>query len=249
MKRFSLIQNKRKYKILLVIIFIFTMSIYSFNWFTAGFEDSHQIKTCVILESWFELMKVASLLDIIFSIILPFLLIFIASVLIIYRLAHYRKISQNRNTNNRESTTNFILNNINETSLQSHVFNETPSQIRRKRHLTTKTTKAYLLVAVSFVILHMPIVICKIRYIFKLIKETLYPKHIEMELELDHLEELIERITSYIYYLNFSFNFFLHVFDFSNIKRKIIRYIRELQMKHKNKNNINESATNVYYEY
>jgi hypothetical protein len=241
MKRFS----KRNYKVLLVLIFIFTMGIYSYNWITAGFEDSHQTKTCVILESWFELMKVASLLDIIFSIILPFSLIFIASVLIIYRLARYRRISHNRNTNNRESTTNFILNNINETSLQSCVFNETPSQIKRKRHLTTKTTKAYLLVAVSFIILHMPIVICKIRYIYKLIKETLYPKHIEMELESDHLEELIERITSYIYYLNFSFNFFLHVFDFSNIKRKIIFYIRELQMKHSGQNKNNESATNL----
>lgn len=116
-----------------------------------------------------------------------------------------------------------------------------PFMSKRKKTYS-KTTRTLMLVSSVFLALHLPIAICKIIYY---ISEPIVHHYDNFEARLqnpsngtnqtisvknihtNNLEEVIERITCYIYYFNFSLNFFLYTFNKSNFKKVLFSAFRK----------------------
>jgi len=80
--------------------------------------------------------------------------------------------------------------------------------------------------------LHFPIAICKIWYFLKSTTNQEYEPasnstSSEVTLEANPIEEIIERITCYLYYLNFSLNFFLYNLNGSQFRAQLLGLFRK----------------------
>lgn len=76
----------------------------------------------------------------------------------------------------------------------------------------SKTTRMLIIISVTFLLLHSPIAYSKLSYLFQNTSDQSISEY-----DHDH-DETMERITCYIYYLNFSLNFFLYTLSGSNFR-------------------------------
>ncbi len=132
------------------------------------------------------------------------------------------------------------LNEINE-HIRSGSFNSKIEIIRRKK-VYWRMTHILLAITTSFLILNFPFCFLKLRYFirgFASITKTAPHAHstnqtttleyknvtpvnqFKESMDASQIDELIERVTYYIYYLNFSINFILFAFSVSKSKLKI----------------------------
>jgi len=84
LKRCSWLYNKR----FIFCMIFFTLTFHSFALLTSGVEPVHQngIISCVTLLKWFNYMNIFALIDMILTIFIPFLFVFVLNLLIIHKL-------------------------------------------------------------------------------------------------------------------------------------------------------------------
>jgi hypothetical protein len=132
------------------------------------------------------------------------------------------------------------INEINE-HIRSGSFNSKIEIIRRKK-VYWRMTHILLAITTSFLILNFPFCFLKLRYFIRgfasITKTAPHPHSTNQTTTLEYknvtpvnqfkesmdasqIDELIERVTYYIYYLNFSINFILFAFSVSKSKLKI----------------------------
>ena len=133
------------------------------------------------------------------------------------------KIPNNSCTTTTTSTTTAIMNTVHSRTLSR-------LELMRKR-INCHKTKTLLVLSICFLVLHLPITICKIVYVKTTVEELLDRDYYNSSssnsgdaatVTDDALQNLIERIAYYIYYVNFSLNFFLHIRNFGRVKRRAL---------------------------
>lgn len=117
-----------------------------------------------------------------------------------------------------------IENKLNSKIEKIDVFKNSQNKINLVQHITkageakrlqkySRTTRMLLIVSTTFLLLHMPIAGCKAWYF---VKSSFIKTHSGTDLrsfEISSSEEVLERLSCYIYYLNFSLNFFLYALN------------------------------------
>jgi hypothetical protein len=113
----------------------------------------------------------------------------------------------------------------------------------RKSKSSYETTKTLIMVSTAFLILNSPMHLCKTYYFFKkkfsntfqtfstnsLTNSTKNTQLTDLyEIETNHLEEIIERITCFIYYINYALNFFLYSFNLYNFRENILAVFKKI---------------------
>ncbi|CAF1030706.1 unnamed protein product, partial [Brachionus calyciflorus] len=115
------------------------------------------------------------------------------------------------------------------------IVNHLPKTVEiRRLQKYSRTTRMLLIVSTTFLILHIPIAICKAWYFIKsYIRQTKNDSSIH--LETSSSEEILERLSCYIYYLNFSSNFFLYTLNGPKFRKAIRNLLKIKQNSHHNK--------------
>jgi hypothetical protein len=85
MSKYQTSQTKKMY-VYIIGPLVVSLMLYSFSWITSGLEKVNNKDRCVTKQKWFALAEKLGLFDIFITIFLPFVLIFVASVLISVRL-------------------------------------------------------------------------------------------------------------------------------------------------------------------
>ncbi len=97
----------------------------------------------------------------------------------------------------------------------------------RKLKKYIRSTMILLIISAVFLVLNTPIAFCKMRYSYQFIKLIINKKYFpestntsdySSENSLHPLEETLERISCYMYYMNFSTNFLFYFFGFKRVK-------------------------------
>ena len=181
------------HKICLITITFIGLILYSFNLFATGLQKSYSQEECVPLDFWIYFAKYMTLVDIIATMVLPFILISIINLLIICELSRCKLLySVKKSTSiskERATTVNFIemhsiipisgqlvskLSGKNSYSPKMHslrskscVSTMTVSNMKKRKEVSFKTTKTLLCISTAFLILNGPIATTKIYYLLK----------------------------------------------------------------------------------
>jgi hypothetical protein len=285
-KRYDFCDKSKTIKIIIIII-VFSLIFYSYTLFTSGLDEHN---TCVTLDDWFLQVKVLVLVDIVQTMIVPFIIISIINALIMFKLMNSFKF--NTRSNNRFKGSNIKNRSlqtfeVSEIEIYNSTLNEQTKQILKRqsysinntRHnkpsTNKETTKTLVIIASTFLILNFPIAGTKTFYFFKssststefigaellfqenknietnfsymndllnwsfaslslssenitnlieistdklsnsndsFINKTSFIEALNNQVIFNQKKELLERIASLIYYINFSINFFLYTF-------------------------------------
>ena len=205
-----------KKKSIVVIIIIMSFLFYSYALVTTSVEisDSKEV-ACVPIKKWLSLVKIMSAVDSFLAILIPFILILISNTLVGFKLIDH---------SNRYSS-----------SLKLRVFDQ---HRRKKVRKIPKITKILFCLSSTFLVLNFPIAFLKI---WNFLKSNDFQPSISMtkkdlpmnyhqpneETNQTHSEEIIERIAFYLYYLNFSINFFLFTINESKFSERLWSLFRQ----------------------
>jgi hypothetical protein len=186
------------------------------------------------------------LLDVGITTLIPFILITIINLLIAYKLKKTSKLtSATGSTRNWEEMTIISNQNSNHLITRKH-FNLKIRNRRIRRY--SEATKTLMLISFVFLLLHCPLAVNKCWYFinsdfimvtvnktetmnenqskFTIIQTSNNTTNENQKFELREYEEIFERITCYIFYLNFSLNFFLYTFNKSKFRCIIIKQLK-----------------------
>ncbi len=116
--------------------------------------------------------------------------------------------------------------NINDLALTS-ILDGTLKEKRLKRYF--KSTRMLFAISITFLVLNSPLALCKIRYSLQAIESYFQSKQVSSSKpkpaglinEAHPFEEIIERVTCYLYYLNFTLNFGFYILSGSQFNLKI----------------------------
>lgn len=248
--------SKNKTHFTIIFLILFSLVFYSFTFITSGLDLHGKETNCVTLEVWFQFVTSMVLIDVGITTMIPFCLITFLNLLIAIKLRNMpklevsisanRKISRNllKASNECSVTTNLML------KVNSHCPRLQKKNNRAKAY--TEATKTLLIISLVFLILHFPLATNKVWYfisenISKLDDEILEDysnlndynnnknntvnttalNEMPVKLESSEYEEIFERITCYIFYLNFSLNFFLYTYNKSKFRRIILNSFRK----------------------
>jgi len=232
--KLTTICSKNKTHAILIGLILFALAFYSFSFFTSGIELNGTEKSCVTLAFWFPYMKMIVLGDVLLTTIFPFVIITVINVLIAYKLKKMQKFvvtpSKRPNFDKRVNLNRFLF---------KHHNNK-----RRRIRTYSEVTKTLLVISFVFLTLNFPLALNKLWYcvnenILQTFFKTFPEIHsnlssdsinstadFQIQLESSEYEEIFERITCYIFYLNFSFNFFLYTFNKSKFRELIVKNFR-----------------------
>ncbi len=209
---------------------------------TSGLEShvtksGKQYSQCVTLEKWFNLVRVSVLIDSFITIIIPFVVISTMNFMIamklmkLYKLAKYLSISENRksiSTTNNHPMTNFEMkisaHGKTSNVIELEAFADStivPILSRGQKRLAkyVRSTRILFIISIVFLVLNAPIAVCKIRYSYQAIYLLMMPEDESMaHMKIEPFEETLERVTCYLYYMNFSFNFIFYFLGFRKHK-------------------------------
>jgi hypothetical protein len=234
-------------KAIILVISLTGMTFYSFSLITSGLEVHNSLEACVPREKWLNFVQLMSLLDTIIAIIIPFFIIFITNTLIAGKLMniHIPFCKKKTTAPNSNSTLSTLVLKPNLENLlrvkksctyddrsESMSINLKISNMPNRIKTYSKTTKVLFTISTTYLILHFPIAICKIWYFLKSNQQEFEtPSNntttSEVTLEANPIEEIIERITCYLYYLNFSLNFFLYNLNGSQFRAQLLSLFRK----------------------
>jgi len=153
-------------------------------------------------------------------------------------------------TASTDSFQNFEMATTSNQNINNIVFRKNINPKIRSRNIRrcNEVTKTLMLISFVFLLLHFPLALNKCWYFInsdfrmetnsetELINENqskykqngtkTINQNRNQNFELREYEEIFERITCYIFYLNFSINFFLYTFNKSKFRHIIIKQIR-----------------------
>jgi hypothetical protein len=269
--------NKSITIVIIVTIILFSLIFYSYTFVASGYKETSN-HTCGSLEEWLDSFLSFLLIDAFQTMIIPFIIITISNVLIVYKLMKTMNIcNEYRNMAIRnENNDNNIITTVNNSN---NIINRVNRYQSYRYHLRARkeTTKMLFLITTTFLILNFPLASYKGYQFIK--NHFINPiKQIEVgsandetmqttpmgnlsfyqynEMELTNystsndnvnlndndndiqyliwkiqLQDLINKLAYFIYYINFSINFFLYSFNkkqfrlhFYNIFRKIKKF-------------------------
>jgi hypothetical protein len=144
-----------------------------------------------------------NIIDFFLTFIIPFLTILTLNTLIIVKSGHYDRLLERHYI--QPST--YILHNLLEHRLR-----------RSKYH--RRITKMLLIISTTFLLLNTPMHLLKIYYFFFSNDETLDEK--------SPIESIIEMFTFYLFYTNFSINFFLYSLCGKNFRASLMDLIKRI---------------------
>jgi hypothetical protein len=238
--------SKSKTRLIIFSIIIFGGLFYSFSLVSTGINKN----SCVVIEEWYSFAKVFMLIDAIQSIFLPFIIILLSNTLIMV------KLMKKFNSKNQQRSESFKMlesnKSLDENINHKH---QNISQISQKHNQKSNkdTTKTLLLIAITFLILNFPIACLKTyNYIFYNndlllnnftfydnttnilsdyhnsfnISLTEYIFTLEQMVDSTNTKQIIEKLASFIYYVNFSINFFLYTLKTRQFREKFFGYFR-----------------------
>jgi hypothetical protein len=200
-----------------------------------------------------------ALLDVGITTLIPFLLITIINLLIAYKLKKTSKLRTSATSSSRNWEEMTIISNQNSNHQNSsHPITRKHFNLKiRNRRIRrySEATKTLMLISFVFLLLHCPLAVNKCWYFINsdfimannnatesinenqqtfTIKQTSKNTTNEnQKFELREYEEIFERITCYIFYLNFSLNFFLYTFNKSKFRCIIIKQLKCKWLKEK----------------
>lgn len=168
--------------------------LYSSSLWTSGIEVAeHDFSTasiaretrCVTRRRWLKFTRQMNLIDFFLTFIIPFVTIVTLNSLIIFKSGQYDRLLER----NYVQSSGYVLHNLLEHRLR-----------RFKYH--RRITKMLLTISTAFLLLNTPMHLLKIYYFFFSTDETSDEKN--------PVESVIEMFTFYLFYTNFSINFFLY---------------------------------------
>jgi hypothetical protein len=168
---------------------------------------SQQLNQCVTLSNWVNAVKMFVFFDSLVTIIVPFLIIATMNSLIAWKLIMLNKHASNLFSiagQQKAKVTAIILNIVSRTPRPS----TTSIASQQKFQKLLRSTKILFLITFFFLVLNSPIAISKMRYAYQSIQILINP-HVALE-EYGTWDETIERVTCYMYYLNFATNFIFY---------------------------------------
>lgn len=215
--RKDLILTGKRSFISIIGLLLFSLVFYSYTIITTRLEKdvSDKSTSCVTYDKWFVLVSNMSIVDIILTVPVPILVVVIINMMIIvYMRKHF--------------------------SSKKNVLQRSAKRKRAKR--VSRTTSTLLLISTIYILLNSLMVYTKIKNYFQSEPDTLDQPHSNKTTiewfnstyarsEQTHqfvrartytISMLIERIAFYLYYLNYSINFFLYVLNGSEL-RKILK--------------------------
>ena len=161
--------SSTKYKLIINLTILFGLIFYSPNLFTSGLEAAYSSynnnKTqCVPLKDWINFVEFMTLVDIVLTMLIPFILIAFINFLIILKLTDFHFYQRHNNKIisigfKRRSTSGSNLSRRGTTMII-----ESNRNIRRKTY--SRTTNILLSISIAFLLFHCPIALCKINILW-----------------------------------------------------------------------------------
>ena len=130
-------------------------------------------------------------------------------------------------------SSSFLPNEVSRNRLGQSIKSAAYSLDTRKKQYS-RTTRMLLIISTVFLILHGPTAFLKLWYIYtnyiRRSVDNMSPDNNNNNnnrlMETDPVEELLERLTCYIYYLHYSLNFFLYVLNIKNFRSIFLDYCK-----------------------
>jgi hypothetical protein len=193
-----------------------------------GIETIEFQTRCETKLDWFFIAEKLGLFDIVLTIFIPFLIISVANVLISLKLMKSvisREAQDIDNSHRHESVVIPPITNL----------NLSVSAVGQRRQSYTKTTRMLMMISTVYLFLNAPIAFSKMRYFVTnlyLNDNTTNVEHLnnvsnhssfsnQQKYNNSDLDELIERLTCYLYYLNFAINFLFYRLNCSKLIKNI----------------------------
>ncbi|CAF2712101.1 unnamed protein product [Rotaria sp. Silwood2] len=177
----------------LILLTFLAILLYSPSLWTSGIETAKSERSalppyetrCVTLRQWLKFTRQMNIIDFFLTFIIPFLTIVTLNTLIILKSGQYDRLLER----NYIQPSTYILHNLLEHRLR-----------RSKYH--RRITKMLLIISTTFLLLNTPMHLLKVYYFFFSNDDTYDEK--------SSYESTIEMLTFYLFYTNFSINFFLY---------------------------------------
>lgn len=194
---------------------------------TSGLEELDGTRYCVTLTRWFNYVKVSILIDSLLTIILPFVVIATMNLLISSKLMQLYRNFKHKQSESRVSLckSRMLLADpepsSSRTSSLSHTLKLIVSQKKIRLRSYIRSTRMLFAMSVVFLVFNFPIAFTKIRYSLQSFKTIVTGDNSTTDQQLsyltvDPLDESIERVSCYIYYLNFASNFLFYLLAYKN---------------------------------
>ncbi|CAF1340028.1 unnamed protein product [Adineta steineri] len=209
LKRPQYNSTSRARYVILLLTFL-AILLYSSSLWTSGIEMAESERTtslyetrCVTLRHWLKFTRQMNIIDFFLTFIIPFFTIVTFNTLIILKSGHYDRLLER----NYIQPSTYILHNLLEHRLR-----------RSKYH--RRITKMLLIISTTFLLLNTPMHLLKIYYFFFSNDDTYDEKN--------STESIIEMLTFYLFYTNFSINFFLYSLCGKNFRSSLMDLIKHI---------------------
>ncbi|CAF1313661.1 unnamed protein product [Adineta steineri] len=192
-----------------VLLTLLALLLYSPALWTSGIEITNSERStlppyetrCVTLRPWLRFTRQMNIIDFFLTFIIPFLTIVTFNSLIILKSGQYDRLLER----NYVQPSTYILHNLLEHRLR-----------RSKYH--RRITKMLLIISTTFLLLNTPMHLLKVYYFFFSNDDTYDEK--------SSYESIIEMLTFYLFYTNFSINFFLYSLCGKNFRSCLMDLIK-----------------------
>lgn len=193
----------------IILLTLLALVLYSPSLWTSGIEHAPSGRStlppyenrCVTLRRWVKFTRQMNIIDFFLTFVIPFLTIVTFNTLIIWKSGQYDRLLERHYV--QPST--YILHNLLEHRLR-----------RSKYH--RRITKMLLIISTTFLLLNTPMHLMKVYYFFFSNDDTSDDK--------SSYESMIEMLTFYLFYTNFSINFFLYSLCGKNFRACLTELIR-----------------------
>ncbi|CAF0755631.1 unnamed protein product [Adineta ricciae] len=210
LKRSQYNSATRSRYVILLLTFL-AILLYSSSLWTSGIEiaetqrstSSARESRCVTLRPWVKFTRQMNIIDFFLTFIIPFFTILTLNTLIILKSGHYDRLLER----NYIQPSTYVLHNLLEHRLR-----------RSKYH--RRITKMLLIISTTFLLLNTPMHLLKIYYFFFSNDDSYDEKN--------SIESMIEMLTFYLFYTNFSINFFLYSLCGKNFRSSLMESIKHI---------------------
>ncbi|CAF1175871.1 unnamed protein product, partial [Didymodactylos carnosus] len=204
LKRNCYRSNARAHIVILCITVVASV-LYSSTFFTTGIELTRSTSTvmpivsvnrCATFHRWITFTRRMNIFDVVVTFIIPFIGIVVFNSIIIYKSQEYNGLLDR--------------NDVDSTSGLNHMIEQ-----RAKRSTYHKRmTRVALIISFTFLLLNTPLHVLK-AYYFQFSPPDVDDKSLT--------ESIIEQFTFYLYYTNFSINFFLYSLCGENFRTSLVQ--------------------------